>query len=78
MRPACGTEDLQGGDPADAAHHRIDHALRQRTGQRRVQRVAAGGEHRSAGLHRLRLRRDDHGARGGEATLRPHHSAAFN
>jgi hypothetical protein len=45
---------------ADAAHHRVDHALHQRAGDRRVHRVAAGAEHVAAGLGGHRLGTDDH------------------
>ncbi len=53
-------EDLHDPEPADAAHHRIDDALRKRTGEDGVERVAAGGEQAKSCLDRLRLRRDDH------------------
>jgi hypothetical protein len=46
----------------DAAHHRVDHALHEGTGDGRIHRVAARLEHLRAGLGRLGLRGHDHRA----------------
>ncbi len=39
-------EQMQDAEPADAAHQRIDDALRERAGEHRVEGVAAGFENR--------------------------------
>ena len=53
-------EDLHHAEPADAAHHRVDHPLGEGAGEGCIYRIAAARKNGLAGFHRLRLWRYDH------------------
>jgi hypothetical protein len=56
MDALAGHVELHRAEAADAAHQRIDHALHEGAGDRRVDGIAAALQHRRAGLDRFRLR----------------------
>jgi hypothetical protein len=55
---------------ADSVHDRLDHRQRDRGGQRGIDGIAAGVQHREAGLRRERLRRRHHVVRQHRRTVR--------
>ena len=60
MHALVGQVQVQAAETRDARHAGIDHALHQRAGDRRVDRVTALHQRDGPGFHRLGLRRDDH------------------
>ena len=52
--------DLQTAKAGDTAHERIDHALNQSTGYRRVDRISAIAQRHGAGFNGLGLRCHNH------------------
>ena len=61
---AAGPVDVHRPEASDAAHLRIDRRLGQRRRDRRIHRIAAGGEHLRPRFHRLRLCGADHSRHG--------------
>jgi hypothetical protein len=61
---AIGEPDMRHAAADDADHHRLDHRQREQGGDRRVDRIAAGGEHLGAGARGQRMIADHHAAAG--------------
>ena len=73
-RLGVGRGEMQEGEAAEPAHERVDDALHEGRGDRRVEGVAAGPQHGGADVDRLRLGRDDHRGRFGQGALRSSHA----
>ena len=66
---AVGQPDMRHAAAQDADHHRLDHGQREESRDRRVDRVAAGGQHLRAGGRGERMVGDHHAARAGRRLL---------
>jgi hypothetical protein len=59
---AIGEPDMRHAAADDADHHRFDHRQREQGRDRRIDGVAAGGQHLRACSRRQRMIADDHAA----------------